>query len=278
MHFRDEGQGGRREESQATACLEKSTVFSVVTCVSDQDLLQKALGASFKEACGEPVELVAIDNSGNRYSAPQALNLGAARAGGEVLVFLHQDVRLPPAWFAQLSAQIRAVEESFGSWGLLGVFGVTSSGKMVGHINDPHGYRHWGHLPCRVQSLDEVCLVVRRDSNLRFDEELGGFHFYGADLCLQARQRGAGCYAIDACLEHLSGGRKDARFWEVAGRFEAKWRNVPGSPSAIATTCGIFRTQVGTEAVCIKAISGLQRKVWHRLQRPTGAGRGGGMP
>lgn len=278
MHFRDEGQGGKHEGSQAAACLERSTVFSVVTCVSDPDLLRQTLGSSLPEAHREPVELIAIDNAGNRYSAPQALNLGAARAGGEVLVFLHQDVRLPPAWFTRLAEQIRTVEESFGSWGVLGVFGVTSWGKMVGHINDPHGYRRWGHLPCRVQSLDEVCLVVRRDDGLRFDEELGGFHFYGADLCLQAQQRGAGCYAIDACLEHLSGGRKDVRFWEMAGRFEAKWRSVPGSPSAIATTCGIFQTQAGTGAICIKAISGLQRKLWHRLQRPTGSAVGRGTP
>ncbi len=210
MHFRDEGQGGKRDESQERVCLEASTVFSVVTCVSDQDLLRRTLGSSLKEAHGAPVELIAIDNSGTRYSAPEALNLGAAQAQGEILVFLHQDVRLPPAWLMQLSEQIRVVEASFGSWGVLGVFGVTSWGQMVGHVNDPHGYRQWGRLPCRVQSRDEVCLVVQRDSGLRFDETLGGFHFYGADLCLQARQRGAGCYAIDACLEHLSGGRKDA--------------------------------------------------------------------
>jgi len=247
----------------------------VVTCVSDPDLLQKTLGASVRESAGAPAELIAIDNSDSQYSAPQALNLGADQAHGAVLVFLHQDVLLPPGWFGRLSQQIQTVEETFGPWGVLGVFGVTSWGKMVGHINDPHGYRRWGALPCRVQSLDEVCLVVRRDSGLGFDEQLGGFHFYGADLCLQARQRGASCYAIDACLEHLSGGRKDARFWEVAGRFEAKWRNVPGSPSAIATTCGIFRTQAGTEAVCIQALSGLQRKMWHRLQRVAGTGRGG---
>lgn len=252
---------------QGAARLEKPTVFSVVTCVGDQDLLRKVLQASLTAAPGEPVELIAIDNSDNRYSAPQALNLGAARATGEILVFLHQDVRLPSAWFERLSGQIRAVEESFGSWGVLGVFGVTPWGRMVGHIDDPHGYRKWGRLPCRVQSLDEVCLVVRRDGDLRFDEELGGFHLYGADLCLQARQRGAKCYVIDACLEHLSGGRTDAQFWEMAGRLEAKWRKVPGSPPVIETTCGIFRTQPGAEAVCIKAVSGLRKEVWGRLQR-----------
>ena len=44
-------------------------------------------------------------------------------------------------------------------------------------------------LPARVATLDELLLVVRRDSPLRFDPELG-FHLYGADLCLQAAERG----------------------------------------------------------------------------------------
>jgi len=143
--------------------------FSVVACVSDQELLCRALGSCLERAQDEPVELIVIDNAGNRYSVPQALNLGAARAHGEILVFLHQDVLLPPGWFGRLSDQIRTVEALFGSWGVLGVFGVSLRGWMVGHVQDPHGYRKWGRLPCRVQSLDEVCLAIRRESGLRFD-------------------------------------------------------------------------------------------------------------
>lgn len=247
--------------------------FSVVVCVSDQDLLRKALGSCLEKAHAEPVELIAIDNSTNQYSGPQALNLGAARAHGDVVVFLHQDVLLSGGWFQRLSDQIAIVEGTSGNWGVLGVFGVSGGGRMVGHIKDPHGYRKWGRLPCPVQSLDEVCLAVRRESGLRFDEDLGGFHFYGADICLQARRQGLGCYAIDACLEHLSGGKVDGRFWEMAGRFETKWRGIPGGPAVVETTCGVFRMRTDVRAAGVFAFAKFRRKVWRRLCRPTTAGR-----
>jgi hypothetical protein len=252
--------------------------FSVVACVSDQEVLHRALGSCLEKAHDEPVELIAVDNAGNRYSAPQALNLGAARARGEVLVFLHQDVLLPEGWFDRLADQIRTVEQYFGSWGVLGVFGVSLWGWMVGHVQDPHGHRKWGRLPCRVQSLDEVCLMIRRDSGLRFDEELGGFHFYGADLCLQAQQRGTHCYAVDACLQHLSGGRVDGPFWEVARRFEAKWRRTPGGPRIVETTCSVVRTKAGVPAAWLERTTGLRRRVYGRLRRAMEAVGGRGTP
>ncbi len=42
-------------------------------------------------------------------------------------------------------------------------------------------------LPARVATLDELLLIVKRDSGLRFDPALG-FHLYGADICIQARE------------------------------------------------------------------------------------------
>jgi hypothetical protein len=246
--------------------------FSVVSCVSNRELFQEALGASAEMARREPVEFVAIDNAENQYSAPQALNRGAALANGEVLVFLHQDVHLPAGWFERLSDQIRIVERTSRDWGVLGVFGVSQDGRMVGHIDDPHGLRRWGCLPCRVQSLDEVCLVIRSESGLRFDDELGGFHLYGADLCLQAQKRGMDCYALDVPLKHLSGGKVDDRFWKMARRFETKWRNMAGSPAAVETTCGIFQTRDGIFATCVAVSWKLRRKLRRRLCRRTMAG------
>jgi hypothetical protein len=243
---------------------------SVIICVSDQELYRKALGASLDRDHGEPVEVISIDNTANKFSAPQALNLGADHACGEILVFLHQDVVLPADWFHKLRDQIRIVEKSRGTWGVLGPFGVSIRGGMVGHIKDPHGYRKWGRLPCRVQSLDEVCLVVRRGGALRFDETIGGFHFYGADLCLQAQRRGMSCYAIDALLEHLSAGKAEGQFWEVARRFEEKWKAISGGPDVVETTCGIFRTGEGLKAVCAELIARLRRKAWRRWRRVTG--------
>jgi hypothetical protein len=58
-------------------------------------------------------------------------------------------------------------------------------------------------LPAPVATLDELLLIVRRDSPLRFDPELG-FHLYGADLCFQARERGLAVVALGEPCRHRS--------------------------------------------------------------------------
>jgi hypothetical protein len=59
-------------------------------------------------------------------------------------------------------------------------------------------------LPARVATLDELLLVVRGDTLLRFDPALG-FHLYGADICLQARERGLAVVALGACVITIPG-------------------------------------------------------------------------
>jgi len=58
-------------------------------------------------------------------------------------------------------------------------------------------------LPARVATLDELLLVVRRDSGLHFEPALG-FHLYGADICLQAHERGLAVIAVAALCHHNS--------------------------------------------------------------------------
>jgi len=66
--------------------------------------------------------------------------------------------------------------------------------------------------------------VARRDLDLRFDEGLGGFHFYGIDLCLQALAGGRTNWALDCCLTHLGTGAKDAAYYTLKRELERKWR------------------------------------------------------
>jgi hypothetical protein len=56
--------------------------------------------------------------------------------------------------------------------------------------------------PAPVQTLDEIVLIIRRSSGLRFDERLSHFHFYGADICLSAAERGMRSYVIPAFCIH----------------------------------------------------------------------------
>jgi hypothetical protein len=76
--------------------------------------------------------------------------------------------------------------------------------------------RGWGHVyssgrgvigepfdaPVSIQTLDEIVLILRKSSGVRFDEQLPNFHLYGADICLSAAKRGMKSYAISAFCVH----------------------------------------------------------------------------
>jgi hypothetical protein len=91
-------------------------------------------------------------------------------------------------------------------------------------------------LPARVATLDELLLVVRRDWPLRFDPALG-FHLYGADICLQAAERGLAVVALGALCHHNSRGiGLPEAFYRNAEVFARKWSHrLP-----VATPCVII--------------------------------------
>jgi glycosyltransferase involved in cell wall biosynthesis len=91
-------------------------------------------------------------------------------------------------------------------------------------------------LPARVATLDDLMLVVRRDTPLRFDPELG-FHLYRADICLQAHEQSLAVVAIGALCHHNS--RSDGlpeSFYCSAEVFAGKWKHrLP-----VATPCVVI--------------------------------------
>jgi len=91
-------------------------------------------------------------------------------------------------------------------------------------------------LPARVATLDELLLVVPRNTSLPFDPALG-FHLYGADLCLQARERGLAVVVLGALCHHNSRSvGLPTAFFASAEVFARKWRHrLP-----VATPCVII--------------------------------------
>jgi hypothetical protein len=195
----------------------------------------------------EPVEMDVrrdpVENQDNRYSCAQALNLAWSRASSDLLVFCHEDVVFPPQWTRLVMAALRAVESCRPPWGILGPVGRASK-RFVGTCQgSDRVVSHHGPLPGEVETLDEMCLLARRDLPLRFDESLGGYHLYGVDLCLQAIEAGLGCYAVDAIVRHDSTTRhRDDEYHRIKRRLQRKWmfrRRKIGR--VIGTTCGRIR-------------------------------------
>ncbi len=138
-------------------------------------------------------------------SAAAAYNRALDATTAPVVVFAHQDVFLPRGWHDILCARISEVAKIDPDWGLIGAFGVgvdgahhgpvwsSSLGQIIGRVSQ---------APQPVQSYDEMLIVLRRASGLRFDEGLPGWHMYGTDIVAQARARGISAWTASLPCIH----------------------------------------------------------------------------
>jgi SAM-dependent methyltransferase len=208
--------------------------LTFVVCVSDEARLRSNLLASPCLRDGSPQEVIALPG---RPSAAEGLHEGLGRARNPVVVCVHQDGYLPRGWPVRFRRQYDLARQTLGPIGVAGVYGVSLDGGRVvgaGHVVDRGVLlREPPVLPRAVDTLDELLLAVPRDTPLRADPRLG-FHFYGADLCLAAQERGLRAVALDAVCFHNSSltGVPDS-FHASARAFAAKWaRRLP-----VATPC-----------------------------------------
>jgi Glycosyltransferase like family len=216
--------------------------LSFCVCVSNPEILRANLLASPCLGPGSVHEVFAFPD---RASAADGLNAGFDRAQHEWLICVHQDVYLPDQWDQHLVRQLREAERQFGPVGVAGVYGARDVNapldyrqplvaERIGWVVDRgRELRNGLELPIRAATLDELLLVVRRDSGLRFDPDLG-FHFYGADLCLQARDRGLAVVVLAVLCHHNSKTVElPTAFFASAAIFARKWSHrLP-----IATSC-----------------------------------------
>jgi glycosyltransferase involved in cell wall biosynthesis len=171
-------------------------------------------------------------------SAATAYNSGLDEADNDIVVFLHQDIYLPAHWFDQVELAIRKLDESGSKWGVLGCFGSRQDahgglGRVYTNGLGMHGNAI--AMPQPVETLDEIVLVLRKSSRLRFDSELPHYHMYGTDICLTARQAGLGSFAIPAFCVHNTHQILELpkEFFECYRYIKRKW----SSQLPIAASC-----------------------------------------
>lgn len=137
-------------------------------------------------------------------SASQAYNDAIDKSENDLIVFVHQDMIFPGSWLSQLKESIEVLEKTDPNWGVLGSYGETRERVGRGHIYSI-GLGEIGkpaNSPQPVQTLDEIVLILRKSSGLRFDPDFPHFHFYGADICMEAQKRGMTSYVISAYCVH----------------------------------------------------------------------------
>lgn len=208
MTFRPPGDAGAPAGPRGSIVLQPtgappaSEPCTVVAAVNDREVLAHNLCRSPDLQPHTTLRLLLRENFS---SAAAAYNSALDEAASDLVVFVHQDVYFPAGWFAALAETVAELEHRNVRWGVLGSFGASRHvwGGLGTVFTTGLGF-HGNPIaePQPAETLDEIVLIVRRSSGLRFDPELPGFHLYGTDLCLQAQQRGLGVYAVPGLCVH----------------------------------------------------------------------------
>jgi glycosyltransferase involved in cell wall biosynthesis len=222
--------------------------FSIVCCISKPDVFDECLLTSAKEVGkGHDWEIVPIHNDNNIYSASGALNVGIDASKSDIVIFAHQDIRLLDNWFEILQNLINQMPDDWGILGCAGIgadFGrkdigawggaVEGSTVAVGSVWESDESLpeppYWDGIKdlTRIHCADECLFVLNKKTGLRFDNQFTGFHFYGVDICLQARAAAWGCYGAHLPVVHYGKYSAsvvgDKKYWTFLRFLHNKWK------------------------------------------------------
>jgi hypothetical protein len=170
-------------------------------------------------------------------SASVAYNDALQHSDNDLVVFAHQDILLPSRWISDLHSATKCLDSFDPEWGVLGCYGMTDDGLERGYVYS-NGQGVLGKpfgTPQAVQTLDEIVLIFRKSSKLKFDETFPHFHLYGADICLAAAKNGRKSYAISAFSIHNTQQNLvlPKEFYQCYRALKTKWK----SSLPIYSTC-----------------------------------------
>jgi hypothetical protein len=229
-------------------------MISVISIINNDAIAKQFLlqGLSWQNT---RYDLILINNRNSVFkSAAQAYNEGSAKAKGDYLMFVHQDVLLPSRnW-------LKKAEESLSALSNLGIAGVAGMLQPT-FINDFdlwaryytleklnlskvwyyryargnvfHGREKefWlGKFTSKVlltRTLDELLLIIpaRVFENLRFDETTcDDWHLYGVDYSLAAFQKCRDVYVLPQSVVHFSTGKVNKAYFKTLTKLIEKHR------------------------------------------------------
>jgi len=175
--------------------------LTFVVASNNRQTLEANLLASPCFRAGHPHQILIQEGYS---SASKAYNDAIEKSRNDLIVFAHQDIIFPEGWLGQFEAALRYLATTDPEWGVLGCYGRTRNDGAHGYVYSPgpgfvgEPFEH----PSEIQTLDEIVLILRKSSGLRFDNTLPHFHLYGTDICMRAAELGRKSYAIPALCVH----------------------------------------------------------------------------
>lgn len=217
-------------------------MLSIIVCSRDKTL-PKEFVDNIINTVGVDHEIITVDNSENRYTIFSAYNAGYDRSNYPYLCFVHEDVQFHTQnWGKKIISHLNDPET-----GIIGLAGgdlvtripaswstvISSTVKIIQSdrkgrketrvVHQPENYDQSRHSAIL---LDGVFLCMRRElmTEIKFDEELTGFHGYDFDISIQSVVAGYNNYVIyDVDLEHFSRGKTDYIYYKNLIAIFKKW-------------------------------------------------------
>jgi glycosyltransferase involved in cell wall biosynthesis len=218
-------------------------MISIIICSRSEQLI-KTLTANVRDTIGVSFEIIAIDNSQNKYGICEAYNVGARQAKYDLLCFMHEDIGfLTPNW-GQIVATILSKPNAGvlgvagntlqpnapGGWGWSGskaaekYLGVNVVHTAKGHTEHTH-LNHDGRNLVEAVALDGLWLCCRKTvwEEFKFDAaNLPGFHFYDVDFSVRVASKFTNYITFDILIEHFSHGTFDRTWMKTALEYYKK--------------------------------------------------------
>lgn len=214
--------------------------FNICTLYRDinryQNLVINIINAGFHKS-----RIFGLDNTRNCFDCYSAIRKFLSESQSDFTIICHDDVS-----FEKLNQKmlIKQITDYLTRFPRAAVFGIAGRDSRIiggqGHFIGSHGEEKWGFdLTRDILSLDECFLIVKNGLNIMVGEGLEGYHFYGTDLCLQARKMGYSSHVIDFPIRHESSGTIKEDFFYAKKNYE-KYLNKNADKLFIPTTCTLL--------------------------------------
>lgn len=220
-------------------------MVSVICVFNNEKQFENQLGSSLKCQNVE-IELIKIDNRGKKYqSAAAALNYGANKAKGDILIFSHQDIYL------KTKSEIKELAEAINKCevgSVVGTQGVLEKNKdyysnlTAGEQLNTRLNNMFEKKLYKVSCIDEGLFGMKKETwrEHQFDEKIcDNWHLYAVEQCLFARSHGTNVYVYPSQIHHFSKGRISLGYMQNLRELCKKYRS---SFKYIWTTCYKVRT------------------------------------
>jgi glycosyltransferase involved in cell wall biosynthesis len=242
------------------------------------EMLKKTSGVS------KP-EVMPIENNGE-YSLTEIYNKILNKSSNDIVILCHDDIYFDSKNWGQKILNHLKRNSEYGILGLAGTTNMPKSGrwwedfsKMKGIVNHEHEGKKWEskYSENKGNQLDDVVLVDglfivvnKKNIKQKFNEDIGGFHFYDVDFSFTNFIQGVKIGVMyDVRVTHKSIGQTNDQWEKNREIFAEKYKDILPikvkrnltieSHLKVLLSCLFFKTFTGSEMYVYELARGLKK-------------------